>query len=120
MLMQQYWYAVHPIVPTVHKPTFEKHYLAFWDHIVRGTEPPASAQAVVFAAMFTAAVSLSDDASMQQFGVPKLTLVERLQSSTEIALSRANFLRTTKLDTMQAFVMYLVCTAFRLITLPNC
>lgn len=108
ILMTQYWQAVHQIVPTVHKPTYEKKYLSFWDHIAAGTEPPASMQALMFAAIFTAAVSMSDTECMQRLGVPKVTLVERLQSSTETSLSRANFLRTTKLDTMQAFVMYLV------------
>lgn len=28
---------------------------------------------------------------------------------TEAALARANFLSTTKLETLQAFVMYMVC-----------
>ena len=73
-----------------------------------GTQPPASLQAVVFAALFSAAVSLTETTASNLYGVPKSSLVERLQSSTEISLSRANFLRTTKLHTMQAFVMYLV------------
>lgn len=62
----------------------------------------------MFAAMFSAAVSLSESQVLQQYAMTKQSLVEMFQTNTEVSLSRANFLRTTKLDTMQAFVMYLV------------
>ncbi|KAF4549787.1 Fungal specific transcription factor domain-containing protein 18 [Elsinoe fawcettii] len=107
-LFEQYWHAVHPVVTIVHKPTFRNLYNLFWQHVMIGTEPPASTQAVIFACLFNAAVSLAEESTLQVFGVPRALLVEKIQASTEKCLAKANFLRTTKLETMQAFVMYLV------------
>jgi len=65
----------------------------------------------MFAAMFAALVAIPAGVMMQQYGMDKATFVPRIQSTTEMLLSRANVLRTTKLETMQAFVIYLVCIA---------
>ncbi|KAF2224479.1 fungal-specific transcription factor domain-containing protein, partial [Elsinoe ampelina] len=107
-LFEQYWRAVHPVVTIVHKPSFRNLYNLFWQHVMIGTEPPPSTQAVIFACLFNATVSLTDESSLQIFGLPRAVLVEKIQASTEKCLSKANFLRTTKLETMQAFVLYLV------------
>ncbi|PNS21881.1 hypothetical protein CAC42_479 [Sphaceloma murrayae] len=107
-LFAHYWTAVHPVATLVHKSSFQNLYNLFWQHVMIGTEPPASTQAVMFACMFNAAVSLPDESTLQTFGIPRSILVEKLQSSTEKSLAKANFLRTTKLETMQAFVMYLI------------
>ncbi|GAB7363270.1 hypothetical protein MBLNU230_g3551t1 [Neophaeotheca triangularis] len=107
-LMTQYWTSVHYICRCVHRPTFEAQYQTFWDRIAMGTEPTASIQAIVFAAMFSASVSMTGDQALQQFGATKAALMDSLRSGTEMALSKANFLRTTRVDTMQAFVMYLI------------
>ena len=74
-----------------------------------GMEPAGSLQAVVFAAMFSGVVSMTEEVIWRDFAVPKKDLLENFQQGTETALSRANLLRTTKIETMQAFVMYLVC-----------
>ena len=56
-----------------------------------------------------ATVSLSDtNTPWDEQGWTRATLLERLQPAVETSLARANFLRTTKLETMQAIVMYLV------------
>ena len=107
-LVAQYFHAVHYVCRTVHRQTFEAQYTIFWAHIATGTEPMPSMQAIVFAAMFSAAVSMDDSQVLQRFGTTKATLLDSLRAGTEMALSKANFLRTTKLDTMQAFVMYLI------------
>lgn len=73
-----------------------------------GIEPPGSVQAIVFAAMLSAVVSMSEDTILRDFGVAKPNLVENFQMATERALTRANFLRTTKVETLQGFVMYMV------------
>lgn len=73
-----------------------------------GIEPAGSVQAIVFAAMLSAVVSMSEDTILRDFGVAKQNLVENFQTATETALARANFLRTTKIETLQAFVMYMV------------
>ena len=86
----------------------EAQYALFWSNIRTGSEPIPSLQAILFAAMFSAAVSMTNEQVMQRLGSTKAALVDSLRSATEMALSKANFLRTTKVDTMQAFVMYLI------------
>jgi hypothetical protein len=107
-LVAQYFRAVHFVARAVHRPTFEAQYALFWGSIATGSEPLPSQQAIIFAAMFSASVSMSDDQISRAFGTTKNTLVDSLRSGTEMALSKANFLRTTKTDTMQAFIMYLI------------
>ena len=107
-LLQQYWYAVHPLTHVVHRPSFERRYQVFWSEVDMGIEPVGSLQAVVFAAMFSGVVSMPDEIIMHDFGVGKKDLVDNFQQGAETALVRANLLRTTKIETMQAFVMYMV------------
>jgi hypothetical protein len=107
-LLVQYWDAVHYMCRIVHRPSFERQYASFWESISAGIEPPASLQALVLAAMLSAIISMPEETILLEFGVAKAQFLENFQKGTEMALSRANFLRTTKLVTLQAFVMYLV------------
>ena len=107
-LLQQYFGAVHPIARCVHRPSFEVQYTTFWDEVNQGYEPRASIQAIVFAAWFSAAVSMEESVINREFGFTKMNLMENMKIGTEAALSKANFLRTTRVETMQAFVMYMV------------
>lgn len=107
-LMAQYWQAVHVVARTVHRPSFERHYEKFWKDVASGIEPRNSFQAVVFAALLSSVVSMSHERVLTEFGVNKQGLVDNFREATEAALSRAHLLRTTKLETLQAFVMYLV------------
>ncbi|KAH0365529.1 hypothetical protein KCU65_g6014, partial [Aureobasidium melanogenum] len=107
-LIAQYLNAVHPVARLVHQPSFERQYNLFWSNLTNGTITPAPIQAILFAAMFSAAVSLSDDAAASFSDMSKQLLVDRLREMTEFMLSRANLLRTTKVDTMQAFIMYML------------
>ncbi|KAK7701270.1 hypothetical protein SLS57_011800 [Botryosphaeria dothidea] len=107
-LLKQYWLAVHPVAPCVHRPSFERQYATFWRDISNGLEPRPSLQALVLAAMLSASVSLSEDTVTTEYGTTKSELVDNFKEGTEAALSRANVVRTTKLETLQAFVMYLI------------
>ncbi|TKA71618.1 hypothetical protein B0A55_07260 [Friedmanniomyces simplex] len=51
---------------------------------------------------------MDENLIMQTFGTSKAALIDSLRSGTEMALAKANFLRTTRVDVMQAFVMYLI------------
>ncbi|KAI3400448.1 hypothetical protein diail_3069 [Diaporthe ilicicola] len=107
-LLQHYFEAVHPIARCVHRPSFEVQYEGFWEEAAAGYEPRASAQAVVFAAWFSAAVALDEVVINSEFGITKANLVENMKIGTEVALSKANFLRTTRVETLQAFLMYMI------------
>ncbi|MCJ1345373.1 hypothetical protein MMC31_003580 [Peltigera leucophlebia] len=107
-LLNQYWNSVHPISRLVHKPSFIRRYNTFWEEIRSGIEPVGSLQAVVFSAMFSAVVSLPEENILMEFGVSKKDLVGNFQMGTEGALARANIIRTIKIETLQAFVMYMI------------
>lgn len=111
-LIGHYWTAVHVIARTVHRPSFERQYEMFWANVKMGLEPRNSFQAVMFAAMLSSVVSMSEEKVLAEFGVDKRSLVDNFREGAEAALARANFLRTSKLETLQAFVMYLVSQAF--------
>ncbi|KAI8960930.1 hypothetical protein F5Y11DRAFT_328203 [Daldinia sp. FL1419] len=106
-LMKRYFTCVHPIAPCAHRPTLEVTYSAFWEDINGGYEPRPSMQAVIFGAMFSGAISL-DENIPDFYGYPRESWVSSLKMGTESALSKANFLRTTKVETMQAFIMYML------------
>lgn len=112
-LLEHYFEAVHPVARCVHKPSLEAQHEGFWDEATAGYEPRASIQAIVFAAWFSAAVALDEATITREFGFTKANLVENMKVGTEVALSKANFLRTTRVDTMQAFVMYMVSAVNR-------
>ena len=107
-LLLHYWYSVHPITRVVHRPSFERRYALFWNEISAGMEPVGSLQAIIFAMMFSGIVSMSEEAVMRYFGVTKRAMEENFLAGTEIALTRANLMRTTKVETLQAFVMYMI------------
>lgn len=113
-LLDQYWKSVNPIARLVHKPSFERRYDTFWGDVRLGLEPASSLQAVVFAAMFSGVVSMPENGILMEFGVSKKDLVENFQMGTETALGRANIIRTTKIETLQAFVMYMVCNGLHI------
>ena len=82
-----------------------------------GLEPTGSLQAVVFAALFSGVVSMPEETILMEFGANKKDLVDNFQMGTETALGRANVIRTTKIETLQALVMYMVSISSRLCSL---
>ncbi|KAK9770642.1 hypothetical protein AB5N19_05354 [Seiridium cardinale] len=108
-LMRQYFSSVHPIAPCCHRPTLENVYANFWEEINANYEPRASTQAVIFAALFNGAVAMDENVVLRELGgFPKGNWMASLKMGTETALSKSNFLRTTKVETMQAFIMYML------------
>jgi hypothetical protein len=115
-LLNHYWLAVHQMCRLVHRPSFERQWAEFWQQVHSGTEPLPSMQALVMGVLLSAVISLSDQAISMQLGVPKEQLLQSFQQGAESALYRANFLRTTKLQTIQALVMYMIPLCRREVT----
>jgi hypothetical protein len=111
-LLEQYWEAVHYMARVVHRPTFERQWQQFWECIGVGMEPPPTFQALVMGTLMSAAISMSEDRIAYEFGAVKSQLVDSFRQGTEMALYKANFLRTTKIYTLQALVIYLVSLFF--------
>jgi hypothetical protein len=108
-LLEQYWDAVHYMARVLHRPTFERQWTQFWNSVHMGVEPPASLQALVMAVLLSSVISMTEERITYEFRAEKGQLLDTFRQGTESALYRANFLRTTKVQTLQAFVMYLVC-----------
>ncbi len=78
-LIKQYFACVHPICQIVHRPTFEREYESFWDEVSLGIEPPNSVQTIVFAAMFSAVVSMDESTIIRDFGVSKASMIDNFK-----------------------------------------
>lgn len=115
-LIEQFFHAVHPVVQILHRPTFQLEYKTFWTEVLQGIEPPGPIQSIVFAVMLAGVVSMEGSIVIRDFGVSQTSLIDNFKLGAETALVRANFLRTTKVTTLQAFILYLVS---RTLTLAN-
>ncbi|RMZ86386.1 hypothetical protein DV736_g6389, partial [Chaetothyriales sp. CBS 134916] len=107
-LVNLYHQNAHFLARVVHWPSFQLQYDKFWTAILAGMEPPASRQALVLSIMFSAVASISDSEVTNIFARPKDTVQAHFRQGVEVALSKAQFLRTTKIETMQALVIYLI------------
>ncbi|KIX06042.1 uncharacterized protein Z518_04016 [Rhinocladiella mackenziei CBS 650.93] len=108
VLVRNYFQNVHFIARVVHWPSFQLHYDNFWTSVLAGLEPPAWQQSVVLSVLFAAVASMSEEEVTAVFARPKNTVLGNFQTGTEVALSKAQFLRATKLETLQALVIYLI------------
>ena len=108
LLSRKYHENVHFVARVFHWPSFQLQYENFWHNVLAGIEPPASRQAVVMAVLFSAVASMPEDELIGIFGGNKRAILSNFQKGTEFGLSKAQFLRTTKVETMQALVAYLI------------
>lgn len=67
-LMEQYFTAVHVVAPCSHRPSLESAYASFWEEIQAGFEPRPSTQTVIFAALFSAIVSMDEHVVVSELG----------------------------------------------------
>ncbi|EXJ89516.1 hypothetical protein A1O3_02583 [Capronia epimyces CBS 606.96] len=107
-LVRTYLENVHFIARVVHWPSFQLHYDNFWTSVLAGLEPPAWQQAIVLSILFAAVASMADEDVVSIFARSKNVILGNFQTGTEVALSKAQFLRATKLETLQALVIYLI------------
>jgi hypothetical protein len=107
-LLDQYLKSVHYVYRVVHWPSFQVQYDNFWTNVLLGIEPAASVQALVFAVMFSAVASMDDLDVVSSFSRPKRAVLTNFQTGTEVALCKAHFLRSTKIEVIQALVIYLI------------
>ncbi|KIH87627.1 hypothetical protein SPBR_04611 [Sporothrix brasiliensis 5110] len=107
-LKNTYFTNVHPIASCLHQPTFEQQFSEFLLLVGRGRQPRRPRQALVLAVLFSGVVAADEQAIAVQFNVRKIDLVGIVKYGVEASLGMANLLRTTSVEAMQAFVIYLV------------
>lgn len=108
LLVKRYHINCHFLARVVHWPTFQNQYNAFWNSINAAIEPPASLQAVVFSVFFQAIASMSNSEIDSIFGQTHRQVLQTFQLATETALAKAHVLRTSKFETLQGFIIYLI------------
>jgi hypothetical protein len=107
-LVERYHDAVHQITPVVHWPTFQSQYGAFWRTASTGLEPASGLRALVFSILFAAAASIAGETENHPSQQSRLTARNALQTVTEQALVDAKVLHATRLEVLQALVIYLL------------
>ena len=111
-LYYQYWAAVDPLAHVVHRPTFDGEMSKYLVHGQVIDAAPASFKALLLAMCLAAAVSLSPTQVKEMLGVPQPALVGRFKVATEKTLTTSNFMNSFKIQTLQAFTVYLVSCDF--------
>ncbi|KAJ5942552.1 hypothetical protein N7516_002720 [Penicillium verrucosum] len=106
-LMECYWDAVHPVSRVVHRPSFTQRYETLWETIENGYPVPPSLAAIVYSILFSASVAMSQEQISELCQTSKQDLKDNLQLGTERALGRAQLLRASKFETLQAFTAQL-------------
>ncbi|KAL1392547.1 fungal-specific transcription factor domain-containing protein, partial [Phyllosticta capitalensis] len=103
-----YWDRVDVIFKVLHRPTISpllKSAAADTMAIPKG----GGEEAIMFAIYFAAVTTLSSTECLEVLGRDKPTVVGQTRHCLEIALSNADFLNSTDIQVLQAFVLYLVC-----------
>lgn len=118
LLYHQYFKAVDPLAHVIHKPTFDRQFFKIF--LSQGSTKIATKPftALVLAVCFAAAVSLSQSQPQIQIQTTKAALVEKLKVATERALVAAQHMKSVKLETLQAFAIFLVLLLPLTIRLP--
>ena len=70
--------------------------------------PVKSLVAIIFAVLFSGIAAMPSGTLEREFGEDQQLWMQRLQVGTESALDQAQMIQTTKVETLQAFVAYLV------------
>ena len=96
---------VDPVVKLLHRPTAKNILINAATSVDKVSKP---AEALLFAIYLGAVVSLTEDQCMQLLGEKKSELMKKYRFATEQALARADFLNSSSLMCLQAFVFFLV------------
>jgi hypothetical protein len=107
-IMHQLWVAFvenfDPLTKLVHVPTLEP---AVQKAIKSIETIPRNLEALIFAMLSVAILTLHDKDCQQSFNETRRSMLARYTSATEAALSRAKFMSTTSLVVLQALVIHL-------------
>ena len=99
---------VNPLIKVLHNPSTKKLFLQASQNL---DSISRSINALMFCVYLAAVTSLSEQDCMNMLGEPKTTLFTRYKYAAQKALLGANYLKSSDLMVLQAFVVYLVSMA---------
>ncbi|KKY13526.1 putative fungal specific transcription factor domain-containing protein [Diplodia seriata] len=105
LLWQAFLDNVNPLIKLLHAPTVQRQILKATTNL-DAVDP--GIEALMFAIYTFAVVSLSPEECQSTFGESKAELLPKFQHGTKLALHRAEFLRSSQLVVLQAYILYLL------------
>ena len=96
------------IIKVLHRPSLKRHLLEGIPYPALKTSCEAE-NALDTAVFYAAVASMTDRQCYNLFQCSRNEVLPEYQSACEMALKRADLMRTTDMTVLQAFVLYLVC-----------
>lgn len=100
---------VDPVLKILHGPTVKN---VIMKAAVSASSLTKANESLFYSICFASVVSMTDDQCRSLLGDDKDKLMQKYRFATEQALARANFLNSSNLMILQAFVMFLMCVKF--------
>lgn len=100
---------VDPVLKIVHAPTVKN---VIMKAAVSASSLSKASEALFYAICFAAVVSMSEDQCKQLLSDEKSRLMQRYRFAVEQGLARAQFLNSSNLVVLQAFIMFLACVKY--------
>lgn len=97
---------VDPLTKVVHTPSVAKAIKQAKEDL---SSLSRSVEALLFAIYYSVITSMNQDEVKSNFDTDKSTLLARYRFGVEQALARADFLSSSEIVTLQAFVLFLIC-----------
>lgn len=108
MLWQTFLQNVNPLSKVIHSPLVQPQVLEASKDFDSVSKP---AVALLFAIYAAAVMSLKEEDCQAQLNGCKTALLSRYFSAAQHALAAASFMRSRHIVTLQAFVIFLVCSS---------
>jgi len=94
-----YFTNVDPLIRITHKPSLIKKFLVYSNE----------AHPLAFAIFHSAVNALSPAVVVNRFGESKDELLAKFELGVQIGLARANYLTSSSIELLQAFLLWLTC-----------
>ncbi|KAF5988003.1 putative C6 transcription factor [Fusarium bulbicola] len=124
ILLDTFYSNVDPMTRIVHKPTLKRRLIQYIDYTyglnasssedeeslaAHSSEDIHTFEPLALAVFYSAINSLSAEDVLLQFSVEKEALLSQFQHGVQVGLGRENFLTTSSIEVLQAFVLLLTC-----------
>ena len=100
---------VDKVVKILHAPSLRRH-LQDGAATLDCSPGPRGLEALRLAICFAATISMTDEECKHRIGEDRAALIARYRAGTELALTKADFVNTVEMSTLQAMTIYLVIT----------
>jgi hypothetical protein len=115
-LWQTFLDNVNSIIKLIHAPTVQQQLLEATSNL---DQVPKNLEALMFGIYSMAIVSMTDDYCRKLFDEERIIVLKRFQAGTRQALQNVEYLRSTDIVVLQAFVLLLVSHHFSYFSLSR-